>query len=390
MTQSAQQIHRAPAPTWLIQAMPANGVLRFDDFMQLALYHPVHGYYSRGEHIFSDQDGPQGDFVTAPELSPLFGQTLGHALRGSVALCGGNLWEFGAGRGKLAAQLLNSLGDEIQRYCIVDVSGGLKEIQLNTLRTLSPNHVHKVSWASQLPNTLQGVVIGNEVLDAMPVRLWRWYSHGVQEVFVRVQTSGAEPMLNFEEQTADAALQAVVTSLHQQFGPWPEGYQSEWGEQAHAFVQTITDKLHGIALMIDYGFPSSEFFHPQRCTGTLVAHSRHQMHDRVLDIVGQQDLTAHVDFTAMYDAQHNARGELLGYSSQAALLLKAGILDIAASTLTQLDPIASVKTKQALNVLLSEAEMGELFKVMAWCKGVEPEQTKLSQCLAAVDRSRQL
>ena len=368
--------------------------LRFDAFMHLALYHPVHGYYSRGEAIFANPDETAakagGDFITAPEISPLFGQALGQALRGAVSLCGGQLWEFGAGRGKLAAALLNALGDEVESYCIVDVSAGLKPMQDATIAHLAPAHHHKVRWVSELPEVLQGVVIGNEVLDAMPVRLWRWYSTGVQELFVGTADTPNGPVLVFEEREAEPDLRDHVLALHARQGPWPEGYQSEWGEQACAFVSTLTERFRGIALMVDYGFPEAEFYHPQRSTGTLVAHRRHQMHAEVLTDVGLQDLTAHVDFSATYEAQAAVGGELLGYCSQAQLLLGADILSLAQEALTSSDTVTAVRTKQALNVLLSEAEMGELFKVMAWCKGVEPDDTLLATLLLRTDRSRQL
>lgn len=350
-------------------------LVRFDQFMQAALYHPAHGYYSRADRVF----GADGDFVTAPELSSLFGQILAAALREAVVACGGHLWEFGAGRGLLARDILLELQDDVQCYHIVDVSGALQAVQRDTLQAGGIDTDARVRWETRLPDVIEGVVIGNEVLDAMPVRLFKRTQDGVHERHV----SHDGQAVAWNDLPADAELADTVASLERTHGPWPAEYTSEWPEQAIAFVSTVTQALKGLALFIDYGFGAGEFYHPQRSTGTLVAHHRHKMHDEVLLRPGEQDITAHVDFSAMYEAQNAAGGELLGYTSQAAFLLHNGLLD-------RLDAGFSHAKRQAVQTLVNPSEMGELFKVMAWCRGVNPDAWSLTQTLAAIDRSRQL
>ncbi|MFN7834680.1 MAG: class I SAM-dependent methyltransferase [Burkholderiaceae bacterium] len=355
---------------------------RFDRFMQAALYDPQSGYYSRGGML-----GAPGDFVTAPELTPLFGETLAYACAEAVVRCGGQVWEFGAGRGSLAAHWLNALGARIDVYHIVELSAALQAEQRQTIAALAPAQAHKVRWANTLPTVLEGVVLGNEVLDAMPVRLWRWYPDGVRELFVAPDDAGQA--LCFVERPASSELTGLVQRLHGHHGPWPEGYQSEWAEQTAAFLRTLTDKLRGIALMIDYGFEAATFYHPQRHTGTLVAHRRHRCHDDVLNHIGDQDLTAHVNFSAAFAAIDEAGGELLGYGTQAAVLLEAGILR-APQLADAVSDVSGARQRHAVQTLLSEAEMGELFKIFVWCKGVETDDLPLAALLSATDRSHRL
>lgn len=363
-------------------------ILRFDHFMGLALYHPEYGYYSQGERIF----GATGDFITAPEISPLFGQTLAQSIAEVLDYCGGHLWEFGAGQGKLAAQLIKTLGLKLKKYHIVELSGRLKTRQAEELQAHGVDIQTMVTWETQLPETLTGVVLGNEVLDAMPVRLFRKAGQQFYERHVKLNQNISEGLtpqtLCFEDIPTSTELQQAITTLHAQHGPWPENYVSEWHEQACGFIKTITEKLHGIAIFIDYGFGASEFYHPQRNTGTLVAHQRHQMHSNVLAHIGQQDLTAHVNFSAIYEAMHQAGGELLGYTSQAAFLLAHGILDFSKSQ--HYNNLEMIKTNQNLNTLLSPAEMGELFKVMVFSRNVNPDPWAISKILTSIDRSRQL
>lgn len=347
--------------------------------MQAALYDSAHGYYSRGDRVF----GADGDFVTAPELSSLFGRTLANALREAVRDCGGHIWEFGAGRGLLARDILMELQDDVLCYHIVDVSGALQDIQRETLRSAGIDTETRVRWETHLPDTLEGVLLGNEVLDAMPVRLFSWNAGHVMERHVCPAPVPAQTALAWQDLPADGQLQRVVGQLHASHGPWPDDYVSEWPEQAAGFVRTITQALRGVAVFIDYGFGAGEFYHPQRSTGTLVAHHRHKMSDEVLERPGQQDITAHVDFSAVYEAQHEAGGELLGYTSQAAFLLHNGLLD-------RLDASFSPGKRQAVQTLVNPSEMGELFKVVVWSRGVNPDAWALTRTLAQIDRSRAL
>ena len=360
-----------------------NQATRFDEFMHFALYSPQYGYYSRGEGIF----GGEGDFVTAPELSPLFGRTLGNAIRDVLPRCGGVVYEFGAGTGKLACDVLAAAGDLITQYNIVDVSGGLKLVQLaNLMARHGPEIEGKVRWLSALPDRLDGVLLGNEVLDATPVRRFKWSDSTALEAWVQ-HVDGA---LQTQWLPADTGFTEIIRQLHAQYGPWPEGYESEVAEQSTAWVKTVTERLNGIALMIDYGFHESMYYHPTRNRGTLRATSRHTAHDDFLTKVGEQDLTAHVNFSAVYTALSSCGGELEGYSHQGEFLLAHGILELANQVPEFTHPTRGAKQRQNLNTLLNEADMGEAFKVMCWSKGVNAEGTELSRLFLANDRSGDL
>lgn len=360
-----------------------NQATRFDEFMRFALYDPQYGYYARGEQIF----GRQGDFITAPELSPLFGQTLGKALREVLPRCNGVVYEFGAGTGQLACDILQAAGDLITQYNIVDVSAGLKPVQLARLKALhGPQVEQKVHWLGELPAKLQGVVLGNEVLDATPVRRFKWQAGNSQEAWV--QHLNGE--LHWVWKPADPVFAALVSQLQDAHGPWPEGYESEIAEQSIAWVKTVTERLNGLALMIDYGFHEAMYYHPTRRQGTLRATSRHTAHDDFLVNVGQQDLTAHVNFSAIYEALTSCGGELEGYAHQGEFLLAHGILELAQKQPEFTHPTHGALMRQNLNTLLNEADMGEAFKVICWSKGVNAENTQFAQVFLDKDRSGNL
>lgn len=360
-----------------------NHAIRFDEFMRLALYHPEQGYYSRGEQIF----GPTGDFITAPELSPLFGRTIGKAVADVLPRCAGVVYEFGAGTGQLACDLLSEACDSVHQYNIIDVSGGLKDLQQSRLVTRHGEGIlKKVRWLSELPEQLHGLVLGNEILDATPVRRFKWQSAGVLEAWVQTGPNG----LVLEWKAADPQLEAQVNLLEKTHGPWPSGYESEIAHQATAWVKSITERLNGIALLIDYGFHESLYYSPQRNAGTLRATSRHTAHDDFLASPGQQDLTAHVNFSAIYQALCECGGELEGYAHQGEFLLAHGILDAASQLPDFTHPTRGAHLRQRLNTLLSEADMGEAFKVICWSRGVHAEGTPLAAAFLAHDRSGDL
>jgi SAM-dependent MidA family methyltransferase len=360
-----------------------NQVTRFDEFMRQALYHPQHGYYSRGKDIF----GAQGDFVTAPELSPLFGQTVGRAISTVLDRCGGVVYEFGAGTGQLACDILTAADQHIRQYNIVDLSGGLKQVQLDKLVSQhGPGILERVRWISELPETLAGLVLGNEVLDATPVRRFRWHSNGPMEAWVQHQ----QGQLNWIWKNADPVIATEINRLQQVHGPWPEGYESEIAEQSIAWVKTVTERLNGVALMIDYGFHEAQYYSPQRNTGTLRATSQHTAHDGFLEQPGQQDLTAHVNFSAVYKALSECGGELEGYCHQGEFLMAHGILDSAAQQNDFTHPTRGALMRQRLNTLLSEADMGEAFKVICWSRQVHAEGSSLGDCFLLHDRSGDL
>lgn len=364
----------------LKERLKKQGPMRFDAFMAFALYDPEYGYYTSGQGIF----GRQGDFVTAPELTPLFGQTIGHAILEVLPLCKPVIYEFGAGNGKLASDLLNTLGDTVEQYNIVDVSGGLKQVQSETIRASVPGHIaDRVQWLEQLPEQLEGILIGNEVLDAMPVRVFEYHHDASLEWWISEE-------ITLEKRPLQASDRGILETLHTQHGPWQDGHLVEWAEQAHGFVKTLTERLNGLALMIDYGDCAEKLLHPAKRQGTLRAHKNHVAHDGFLTDIGEQDLTAHVNFSQIYEAMHSEGGQLEGYCIQASFLLAHGILELAGQNPALTDPVAGAQTRKALNTLLSEAEMGENFKVFAWSRGVDLDATRLNTLFLMNDRSGEL
>jgi SAM-dependent MidA family methyltransferase len=329
------------------------GWLPFDRFMAMALYAPGLGYYANAGRTFGALPESGSDFITAPELSPLFGAMVARQVRQALEASGTDeVWEFGAGSGALAAQLLADLGGAVRRYVIVDVSGTLRSRQHERLE----EHRHRVEWLDALPGSMRGVVVGNEVLDAMPVQLLqrdgdRWLERGVvwdgeRFAFADRPTSLTPP---------EAALAAM-----------PTGSTIERHAQAEAFVATLAERLQvGAAFFVDYGFPAHEYYHPQRSSGTLMCHRAHRADTDPLTDVGAKDITAHVDFTGVALAAQEAGFDVVGYTSQARFLLNCGILDALAG--------ADVRTTAAAQKLLVEHEMGELFKVLALAKGFDFE-----------------
>lgn len=344
---TALQAHIAQAVT------DAGGWIGFDRFMQLALYTPGLGYYAGSLPKFGHLPQSGSDFVTAPELTPLFGQALAVQVREALARTGTHgVWEFGAGSGALALQLLDALGDAVQRYTIVDVSGSLRARQQERLAA----HAHKLRWLDALPDTMEGVVVGNELLDAMPVQLivrknGQWHERGValeQGAFV------------WQDRPTDLAPPIPVEGGHD--------YLTETHPQAEAFVRTLGEKLQrGALLLIDYGFGEREYYHPQRHMGTVMCHRAHQADDNPLVDVGLKDITAHVNFTGIVLAAQEQplppgqEWQLLGYTTQAHFLINCGM----AQAMEQVPlPERALAAK-----LLMEHEMGELFQVLLLGKG---------------------
>ncbi|WP_341313998.1 SAM-dependent methyltransferase [Paraburkholderia sp. IMGN_8] len=346
----------------------AGGWLPFDRYMERALYAPGLGYYSGGARKFGRSADDGSDFVTAPELSPLFATTLARPLAEALQASGTRgVMEFGAGTGKLAAGLLNALdalGVALESYSIVDLSGELRERQRETIEAAAPALAAKVRWLDALPERFEGVVIGNEVLDAMPVRLFAfaggaWHERGVvwrDEAFA------------FDDRPVSAAVDGAFLAGIETAG---DDYVTETHEAASAFTRTICTMLtRGAAFFIDYGFPRHEYYHAQRAQGTLMCHYRHRAHGDPFVYPGLQDITAHVEFTGIAEAGVEAGADLLGFTSQARFLLNAGITE----ALSEIDPSDATRFLPAANAvqkLLSEAEMGELFKVIAFSRGLD-------------------
>jgi SAM-dependent MidA family methyltransferase len=344
----------------------AGGALGFDRFMELALYAPGLGYYSAGSRKF----GEAGDFVTSPELSALFSRCLARQCHEVLeGLGGGEILEFGAGSGVMAADILaelSALGCLPERYGILELSAELRARQQETIREKVPQLAERVVWLEGLPAAgFRGVVLANEVLDAMPVHRFRIAGGEPRELFVVRQGEG----FALREGEPGAELAAALAPLRQQTG-LGEGYESELNLRAADWVQSLGDFLgQGVALLIDYGFPRSEYYHPQRNRGTLMCHYRHRAHDDALILPGLQDITAHVDFTAVAEAALAAGLAVRGYTSQANFLVANGLTALLAEAggdvKQQLTLAAQVKR------LTMPGEMGELFKVMALGRGWE-------------------
>jgi len=362
----------ALAATIRAEIAAAGGWLPFERYMERALYAPGLGYYSGGARKFGRLARDGSDFVTAPELSPLFASTLARALAEALAASGTRaLMEFGAGTGKLAAGILlalDALGVAFDSYAIVDLSGELRERQRETINALAPHLASRVTWLDALPAQFEGVIIGNEVLDAMPVRLFArkdavWHERGVA-----VNADGAfvfsdRPALSGREtHWPDGMLAGIDGS---------EDYVAETHDAALAFTRTVCTMLvRGAAFFIDYGFPRREFYHPQRVQGTLMCHYRHRAHDDPFLYPGLQDITTHVEFTGIAEAGVEAGADLLGYASQARFLMNAGITEV----LSEIDPrdvVHFLPAANAVQKLVSESEMGELFKVIAFSRGID-------------------
>ena len=334
------------------EAIATDGWLSFARYMELALYAPALGYYSGGARKF----GSAGDFVTAPEISPLFGRVLARQLAEVLDQSGKALLELGAGTGRLAAQILGELKQlgKPASYSILEVSSELRQRQEQTLE--QAGLAGAVTWLDTLPETFSGIVFGNEVLDALPVHLIHWTAQGPMERGVVWK----EDQLRWQDRPiADALLlkQAAALDL-------PPGYVSEINLASPALVRELGRRLQaGMLLFVDYGYGRSEYYHPQRHMGTLRAHYRHHALDDPFHLPGLTDLSAHVDFTAVAEAGLEAGLDLLGYTSQAHFLVNGGITALLAGipveAATRYAPLASGAQK-----LLSPVEMGELFKVM--------------------------
>jgi len=343
--------------------------------MSEALYAPGIGYYSAGnlklpgaqarEYAQSQTTPvlPPGDFVTAPELTPVFARTLAQdvatVLRASDSL---EVLEFGAGSGVLAADLIDALDalGLVVRYTIIEVSADLRAVQRERLAAYGA----RVIWRDGLPEAFVGCVVANEVLDAMPVRAFGFDANGA--VLERGVGIDEEGRFVWAHRPAPADLRAAIDGRL----PVMPGYCSEINLQGEAWMRAMSQWLtRGAALLIDYGFPQAEYYHPQRTGGTLMAHISHHAHDDVLAAPGIQDITAHVDFTAMAQAALDGGLDVLGFAAQGRYLMNAGL---ARHLPTGGDTAAQARTLGAVNKLVSEAEMGELFKVLAVGRDIDP------------------
>ena len=338
----------------------------FSRFMELVLYTPQYGYYTGGSHKI----GNNGDFITAPTLTPLFARTLARQLQELLPQTAGNIYEFGAGTGKLAADLLNNLSDCINRYYIIEISPELAARQKDLIRTLAPQAAQKIIHLSALPETFDGIIIGNEVLDAMPVEIIRKDEGGS---FEHVGVCLDNDRFTYSARPLHDLQLSALASLY--FSKISSPYTSELHPQQYAFIRTLASRLeHGCMIFIDYGFDAAQYYHPQRNQGTLIGHYRHHVIHNPFDFIGLSDLTAHVNFTDIAQAGTDAGLDLIGYLPQSHFLLNLGITELLAQT-GKTDSAAYIREAAAVQKLIDQHEMGELFKVIAFGKNINIDWT---------------
>jgi SAM-dependent MidA family methyltransferase len=330
----------------------AGNWLSFARYMELALHEPGLGYYAGGARKF----GAGGDFITAPELSPLFGRALARQVA-QILQPGEAILEFGAGSGALAEVLISELKDF--EYEILETSPELRQRQQQRLG-------NRVRWLDRLPERFRGVMLANEVVDAMPVHALAWTREGILERGV----CATEGQLAWSDRPAEGSISDQAKKIAVEIPPSGR-YESELAPLARAWMRSLGRFLErGAILVIDYGFPAREYFHPQRSMGTLACHYRHRVHADPFHLPGLQDITAHVDFSALARAAAEGGLEVLGYASQAQFLINCGITDLLASE-NPADAKRYLPAAAAAQKLLSPSEMGELFKVLAVGKGVK-------------------
>jgi SAM-dependent MidA family methyltransferase len=340
----------------------AGGRMPFSRFMELALYAPGLGYYSAGARKF----GAVGDFVTAPEISPLFSHCLGRQCAEVLAaLGGGDVLELGAGSGTMVADVLTQMQDLERlprKYLILEVSAELRDRQRATIQRRAPKLFPRVEWLDALPGSFTGIMLGNEVLDALPVARFRKSTIGFQEFAVAAEGEGFRWVLADPAEGLDEALEELEEELPE---PFADGYVSEYCPTLVPLVASLAASLkRGAMLFTDYGYTRQAYYHPERSMGTLMCHYRQRAHGDPFLYIGLQDITAFVDFTAVAAAGTAAGLELAGYSTQAHFLLALGIGEAALN--------AGPQAVQQVKLLTLPEEMGERFKAIGFVKGIDP------------------
>jgi SAM-dependent MidA family methyltransferase len=346
----------------------AGGRIGFARFMDMALYEPGLGYYSAGARKF----GASGDFITAPETAPVFS----HCMAAQCAevlqsLVGGDVLELGAGSGAMAAAMLAEL-EALQslpaRYLILDVSADLRERQRETLAGAVPHLLERVHWLDRLPGRLAGVVVANEVLDAMPVERFVVRDGSILSLDVEWRSGRFECV----ESPAAPDLRGRIERVFAEAGAhWPDGYSSELNAGLEPWLASVADSLErGVMLFVDYGLPRRELYAAERSSGTLLCHFRHRIHDDPLVNVGLQDITAWVDFTAVAEAAECAGLRVAGYTTQAHFLIGNDLARRVAEA-SQVDLVQRVNLSRQAMLLTLPGEMGERFRVIALAKGYD-------------------
>jgi SAM-dependent MidA family methyltransferase len=361
--------HAARVHDAIVGRIRAEGPLRFDAFMDLALYAPGLGYYSAGAAKF----GPDGDFVTAPELGTVFARCLAEAVAPALAAGPADLVELGAGTGALAAGLLpalESLGRLPARYRIVEVSADLRERQRARLAALPRALASRVEWLDAPPSEpWRGALVANEVVDALPCRLFELREGGLAELGVGLDAGGR---LAWRDLAPDADLASAVSAILADGRDRPRPYRSEIRPQVPAWLGAVAGPLEsGLAVFVDYGFPRAEYYLPARVMGTLRCHYRHRAHDDPLVLPGLQDLTASVDFSQLADAGRGLGFDVACFASQSAFLFACGLPGLLAEAAT-LDPVSLARLGAEVRTLTLPGEMGERFQVLVLSRGLDP------------------
>lgn len=360
--------HSARLLAHLRDVIAAEGPLDFAKYMELALYAPGLGYYSAGARKF----GAAGDFVTAPEVSALFGTCLARQCAEVLRATGGDVLELGAGSGALAASVLGELArlrTVPEHYYVLERSADLRERQQERLRAEVPKLAPLVQWLEAPPPRFEGVMLANEVLDAQPVSVFRAPDRALA-------VDWTEQGLVWREVEADKPLYSEVEAIRADVGPLPTGYRSEVAPRVDALVRTLGERLQrGLLLFIDYGMSRREYYHPQRDGGTLMCHYRHRAHDDPFLLPGLQDITAHVDFTRVARAGREMGLDLGGYATQAHFLLGCGLDAVLQDIFDRagLGSRAQIEAARDAKLLTLPGEMGERFKVLGLVRGLEAQ-----------------
>jgi SAM-dependent MidA family methyltransferase len=350
----------------IAQAILAEGDwIPFSRYMELALYAPGMGYYAAGARKF----GEHGDFVTSPEISPMFGKCIGRQAADILNRTGGDVLELGPGSGAMAADIYESLKEQgvlPSRYLLLEVSPDLRERQRDLLsKRFGIHEMERFVWLDRLPEKIRGFVVANELLDVIPCSLLHRTRGEILERGVVLTEAG----FAFDDQRlADGEVKRRAQSV---FPPGDYDYLSEVNFAAEALVRTIAASLEaGLAIFIDYGFPEREYYHPQRSMGTMRCHYRHRVHDDPFFLPGLQDITAHVDFTAMARAAESGGAEVMGFTTQAYFLISCGLAVLVSAgdpTMT----LSRLKGTSQIHRLINPAEMGELFKVLGFGRNLD-------------------
>jgi SAM-dependent MidA family methyltransferase len=344
----------------------AGGSIPFSRYMEMCLYTPGLGYYSAGQRKF----GPGGDFVTAPEISPLFGRCLASSCKEVLeSLQGGDILEFGAGSGQLAIDVLGELERQAclpGHYLILERSAELRQRQQQAIQKKLPQLLDRVVWIDALPTAgFRGVMLANEVLDAMAVERFQWDGKAANLFHVSCEGDGFQWRLQESQDDATAAVESLVSMCQLQ-----PGYISEANILLSAWLQSVAAVMEqGVILLLDYGYPRHEYYHPQRSSGTLMCHYRQRAHDDPFLWPGLQDITAHVDFTAVAEAALAADLEVTGYTTQTYFLLDCG-LDKLLQQAGPTDSTHYIHLAQQAKTLILPGEMGERFKCIGLTRGL--------------------